>query len=126
MGAYPATLAISKQLQPVYDKFMFYYHRSTLMQAGIRDIQVTSTSLDLLSFELLLGDCSQWGMRFSYAVQEEPNELAQALPIAEPFLDGSPCGLILGCNMFYGTESYLVSVRKPALRRKGLLYLPIM
>lgn len=113
---YPLTLAISKQIMPVYDKPMIYYPLSVLMQANIREVLIISTPRDIVMFQDLLGDGSKWGMKFSYKIQEKPRGLAEAFLIGEEFIGQDNVAMILGDNMFYGER--LEKVLKRASERE--------
>ena len=114
---YPLTLAISKQIMPVYDKPMIYYPISVLMEAGVKEVLIISTPRDMNTFKELLGNGSQWGMNFEYKVQEKPNGLAEAFIIGEDFIGNDNVVMILGDNMFYG--SHLPEILKRANDREN-------
>ncbi|MFM2201376.1 MAG: hypothetical protein RL040_576, partial [Bacteroidota bacterium] len=118
---YPLTLAISKQLMPVYDKPMIYYPLSTLLLSGIREILIISTPHDLPGFQKLLGDGSQLGCAFSYQVQEVPNGLAQAFVLGESFIGDDKVALVLGDNIFYG-KGFGKVLRENTSIAGGLVY----
>jgi glucose-1-phosphate thymidylyltransferase len=115
---HPATLAVSKQLLPVYDKPMVYYPLSALMLAGIRDVLIISTPQDTPRFEALLGDGSRWGMNLSYCVQPSPDGLAQAFILGRNFVAGQPSALVLGDNIFYGHD-FQAMVQRAGARTGG-------
>ena len=119
---YPATLALSKQLLPVYDKPMVYYPLSTLMLAGIRDILVISTPQDTPRYAQLLGDGRRWGIRLSYAVQPSPGGLAQAFLIGRNFIRGEPVALVLGDNIFYGHDLTALLAKATARKRGATVF----
>jgi glucose-1-phosphate thymidylyltransferase len=114
---HPITMSLSKQLLPVYDKPMIYYPLATLMSAGMREFLIITTPRDQTAFRDLLGTGSQWGLSFQYIIQETPNGIAQALILAEPFLEGAPSALILGDNIFYGAN--LTSLLQTASGREA-------
>ena len=121
---YPLTKVTSKQLLPVYDKPMIYYHLSTLMLAGVRDILIISTPTDTPRFQDLLGDGSHFGIHLSYAVQPSPDGLAQAFLIGEEFIGDEPCAMILGDNIFYGNDfsSILEKARRNAENGRATVF----
>ncbi|MBX7067682.1 MAG: glucose-1-phosphate thymidylyltransferase RfbA [Parachlamydiales bacterium] len=119
---YPATIALCKQLLPIYDKPMIYYPLSVLMQAGIREILIISTPEDTPRFEKLFGDGSQMGLRFEYAVQAKPQGLAQAFIVGESFVGKEPVALVLGDNIFYGQDLPAILKEGMNLKEGGLIF----
>jgi glucose-1-phosphate thymidylyltransferase len=119
---YPLTKAVSKQMLPVYDKPMIYYPLSVLMLAGIREILIISTPRDIVGFEELLGDGSKLGMKFQYAVQERPNGLAEAFILGEEFIGDSSVALVLGDNIFYGSNFGNRLQKAATLKNGGIIF----
>ena len=119
---YPATLAVSKQLLPVYDKPMVYYPLSTLMLAGIRDILVISTPKDTPRFQELLGDGRKWGIRLRYAVQPKPNGIAQAFVVGRKFIGKDAVALVLGDNVFHGHDLTTLLQKASAKKRGATIF----
>ena len=119
---YPLTLALSKQLMPVYDKPMIYYPLSTLMMAGIREVLIITTPRDQAQFKNLLDDGSQWGMRIEYKIQEEPRGLAEAFILGEEFIGDDSVALILGDNLFYGENLQRVLTRASSRETEATIF----